>query len=289
MHLSNSIIASCRQICRRKEWVYRMRPLISYSWTQIRPCGKAIQAGLRYGDKGTHTSRTIMFHELRDLLTVVPETASRNDYASAIIENNVLGKQTVSTRRLTNQRMGELYGLDPQIPIFRVLRRLWEIDEAGRPLLALLCALARDPLLRATAPTILSLEVGQELVRLTFLEAIKQFTGDRLNESILDKVARNAGSSWTQSGHLVGRVRKIRKKVEPTPGAVAFALWLGSLYSLSGEELLSTPWTSVFDQTPEILLDTVLRAKQMRLLHARVGGGVVEIDPIAVDPLEEVR
>ncbi|WP_206514612.1 hypothetical protein [Brevibacillus marinus] len=230
-----------------------------------------------------------MFHELRDLLTVVPETASRNDYASAIIENNVLGKQTVSTRRLTNQRMGELYGLDPQIPIFRVLRRLWEIDEAGRPLLALLCALARDPLLRATAPTILSLEVGQELVRLTFLEAIKQFTGDRLNESILDKVARNAGSSWTQSGHLVGRVRKIRKKVEPTPGAVAFALWLGSLYSLSGEELLSTPWTSVFDQTPEILLDTVLRAKQMRLLHARVGGGVVEIDPIAVDPLEEVR
>ncbi|WP_212773158.1 hypothetical protein [Polycladomyces abyssicola] len=230
-----------------------------------------------------------MLRELRDLLAVVPEFASREDYASAIIEDNVLGKQTVSNRRLTNQRLGELYGLDPQIPIFRVLRRLWEMDEAGRPLLALLCALGRDPLLRATAPTILSLKAGEELVRLTFVEAIKQYTGDRLNESILDKVARNAGSSWTQSGHLEGRVRKIRKQVEPTPGAVAFALWLGSLYSLSGEELLLTPWTSVFDRTPEILLDTVLRAKQMRLLHARVGGGVVEIDPIAVDPDAEVR
>ena len=266
-----------------------MKPIDPSTWTWIKPCKTAIRAGLRFGDVGTHTSRTIMFLELRDLLAAVPESASREDYASAIIEDNVLGKQTVSTRRLTNQRLGELYGLDPRIPIFRVLRRLWEVDEVGRPLLALLCALARDPILRATAPIILSLQMGQELVRLNFLEAIKRFTGDRLNESTLDKVARNTGSSWTQSGHLIGRVRKIRKRVEPTPSAVAFALWLGSLYSLSGEELLSTPWTSVFDQPPDMLIDTVLRAKQMRLLHARVGGGVVEIDPISVDPLVEVR
>ncbi|MEW6662455.1 MAG: hypothetical protein ACOY9Y_11355 [Bacillota bacterium] len=230
-----------------------------------------------------------MLSELSDLLATLPESATREDYASAIISDNVLGKQTASTRRLTNQRLGELYGLDPQISIFRVLRRLWEIDAPGRPLLALLCALGRDPLLRATAPTVLSLEAGEELVRSTFVEAIKQSTGDRLNESILDKVARNAGSSWTQSDHLEGRVRKIRKRVEPTPGAVAFALWLGSLYSLSGEELLATPWTSVLDRTPQELLDLVLRAKQLRLLHARIGGGVIEINPTTVDPAAEVR
>jgi len=266
-----------------------MKPVNPSDWKRIRPCETAIQAGLRFGDKGTHTSRTIMLRELTDLLTTVPESASREDYASAIVEDNVLGKQTVSTRRLTNQRLGELYGLDPQIPIFRVFRRLWEIDEAGRPLLALLCALGRDPLLRVTASTILSLEAGEELVRITFVEDIRQSTGNRLNESTLDKVARNAGSSWTQSGHLEGRVRKIRKHVEPTPGAVAFALWIGSLFSFSGEELLLTPWTSVFDRTPEMLLDTVLRAKQLRLLHARVGGGVVEIDPTIVDPVAGVR
>jgi hypothetical protein len=230
-----------------------------------------------------------MFSELSDLLAALPETATREDYAAAIISNNVLGKQTASTRRLTNQRLGELYGLDPRIAIFRVLRRLWGVDETGRPLLALLCALGRDPLLRATARTVLSLAVGEELVRSTFIEAIEHSTGDRLNESILDKVARNAGSSWTQSGHLEGRVRKIRKRVEPTPGAVAFALWLGSLYSLSGEELLVTPWTSVLDRTPPELLDLVLRAKQLRLLHARIGGGVIEIDPTTLDPEAEVR
>lgn len=230
-----------------------------------------------------------MLSELSDLLAALPGFATREDYASAIISDNVLGKQTASTRRLTNQRLGELYGLDPQIPIFRVLRRLWEIDWTGRPLLALLCALGRDPLLRATAPTVLSLEVGEELVRSTFVEAVKQSAGDRLNDSILDKVARNAGSSWTQSGHLEGRVRKIRKRVEPTPGAVVFALWFGSLYSLSGEELLATPWTSVLDRTPPELFDLVLRAKQLRLLHARIGGGVIEIDPTTLDPEAEVR
>ena len=266
-----------------------MNPVNYSAWARIERCKEAERAGLRFGDKGTHTSRTIMFCELRDLFAYLPESASREDYASAIIKDNILGKPTVSTRRLTNQRLGELYGLDPHIPIFRILRRLWEMDDGGRPLLAILCALGRDPLLRATAPIILALQPGQELMRTALVRSIQRCTGSRLNKLILDKVARNAGSSWTQSGHLMGRVRKIRKKVEPTPSAVAFALWLGSLYSLSGEELLSTPWTSVFDQPPEILLDTVLRAKQMRLLHARVGGGVVEIDPIAVDPLEEVR
>ena len=45
--------------------------------------------------------------------------------------------------------------------------------------------------------------------------------GSRLNDAILDKVARNAGSSWSQSGHLQGRVRKIRLRVDPTVGPAA--------------------------------------------------------------------
>lgn len=256
-------------------------------WNQIQPTDDAIRAGLRFGEKGTHTSRTIMLSELKDLLASLPTSATRADYASAIIHDNILGKSTGSTRKLTNQRLGELYGLDPKISIFRVLRRLWEIDEIGRPLLALLCSLGRDPLLRATAQNVLALSPGEELSRSTFIDSIRASTWSRLNESILNKVARNAGSSWTQSGHLGGRVRKIRKRVEPTPGSVAYALWMGSLFSFSGEELLATPWMTVFDRAPRELLDVVLRAKQLRLIEARIGGGVIEIDPSALDPASE--
>ncbi len=240
-------------------------------------------AGFRFGDKGTHTSRTIMLAELTDLLKALPVPAEREVYATAIVEANILGKQTIATRRLTNQRLGELYGLDPRLSLFRVLCRLWAIDEAGRPLLAMLCALARDPLLRATAPPVLALPVGAELVRARFLGAMRDAVGSRLNEAVLDKVARNAASSWSQSGHLQGRMRKIRKRVAPTPGSLAMALWLGTLEGLAGQALLDGCWTRVLDRTGREILPMALQAKQLGLIHARAGGGVVEIDASRLD------
>ena len=242
------------------------------------PIPAAQAAGFRFGEKGTHTSRTMMLAELTELLAAVPANAAREEYADAIIEDNILGKQTTSTRRLTNQRLGELYGLSLTVPLFRVLRRLWDIDEPGRPLIALLCAVARDPLLRATSKAVLPMPIGSELLRSAMTSVIRESVGMRLNESILDKVARNAGSSWSQSGHLEGRVRKIRQEVRPTPGSMAFAVWFGSLHGLAGEDLLRTPWTRMLDQSPVELLDLTLRAKQLGLLNASSGGGVVQID-----------
>ncbi len=250
------------------------------------PNPAAQTAGFRFGEKGTHTSRTMMLAELTELLAAVPANATRDEYAEAIIESNVLGKQTTSTRRLTNQRLGELYGLSLTVPLFRVLRRLWDVDEPGRPLIALLCAHARDPLLRATSKAVLPMPIGSELLRSAMTSAIRESVGRRFNESTLDKVARNAGSSWSQSGHLEGRVRKIRRVVRPTPGSVAFAAWFGSLHGLAGENLLRTPWARVLDQSPVELLDLALRAKQLGLLFASSGGGVVEID---VTPLESTQ
>ena len=84
------------------------------------PNPAARAAGFRFGDKGTQTSRTMMLAELTELLEALPTTANREDYASAIIADNILGKQTTATRRLTNQRLGELYGLSLTVPLFRV-------------------------------------------------------------------------------------------------------------------------------------------------------------------------
>lgn len=225
----------------------------------------------------------MMLVELTDLLAAVPVDSDRSAYEAAIVEDNVLGKPTTATRRLTGQRLGELYGLDPRLPLFRVLRRLWLIDEAGRPLLALLSALGRDPLLRSTAPAVLALSVGAELVRASFLGEIREAVGGRLNDAVLDKVARNTASSWSQSGHLEGRVRKIRKRVAPTPGSLALALWMGTLEGLAGEALLECRWTRVLDRTARELLPVALQAKQLGLIHARTGGGVVEIDASRLD------
>lgn len=243
-----------------------------------------ITAGLRFGDKGTHTSRTMMLAELTELMAGVSHDSDRDVYAKAIIDENVLGKATIATRRLTYQRLREIYGLDLRLPLFRVLRRLWTTDEAGRPLLAIQAALARDPLLRATAAPVLALPVGAELVRGLFVDAIREVIGHRLNDAVLDKVARNAASSWSQSGHLEGRVRKVRRRVAPTAGAAALAIWLGAQEGLAGRPLLESRWTRVLDRTGEELLAIALQAKQLGLIHVRAGGGVVEIDARRLDP-----
>jgi hypothetical protein len=245
----------------------------------IMPTDNLRVAGFRFGDKGTHTSRTIMLRDFEELLKAVPRGARRPDYVAAIIEENALGKQTAATRKHSSQRLGELYGLDHGIPLFRVLRHLWALDAPGRPLIALLCTLCRDPLLRATAKPVLDLPRGAELVRSAFLASIRDSVGPRLNDAILDKVARNAASSWSQSGHLEGRVRKVRRRVTPTPGSTAFALWLGSLEGLGGEQLLTSRWTEVLDTRGKSLIDSILLAKQLGLVDARVGGGVFHVDP----------
>lgn len=236
-----------------------------------------IKAGFRIGDIGTHTSRTMMFKELQLLFEDQEPTASREDYVSAIVEQNCLAKRTVSTRKLTCQRLSELYGLDPSILLFHILRYLWQVDENGRPLLAFLTALARDPLLRVTSIPILHMRPGEELVRQKMTEALSKSVENRFNESTLDKVVRNTSSSWTQSGHLTGRGRKYRQKANPTPTVTAYALLLGYIIGVRGAGLLNTLWANVLDTPAEELIALATDAKRLGFLDLSQAGGVIEV------------
>ena len=242
------------------------------------------RAGFRFGPRGTHGSRTIMLRELAELFAALPPDATREDYGAAIVEENALGKRTYATRLSSRQRLNEMYGLDPRLALFRVLRHLWRVDPPGQPLIAMLCALARDPLLRLTAYPVLSLSPGEELIRSRFAAAIRESVGTRMNDAVLDKVARNAASSWAQAGHLEGRVRKIRRRVEATPGGATMALWLSELEGRAGLSLLDSDWAAVLDSRGRALLPLVLDAKRLGLIQARIAGSVVEINTRLVDP-----
>lgn len=233
--------------------------------------------GFRTGDRGTHSSRTIMLDEITALLAVVPPDAGRGAYLAAVVEDNCLAKPTLSTRRLSIQRLGELYALDRRCPVFRGLRYLWDLDPKSRPQLALLAALARDPLLRATAVPIVELPPGAELQRASVRAALRESVGDRLSEAVLEKVLRNAASSWTQSGHLEGRTFKIRRRVEATSFSVAFALFLAHAAGFRANELLANGWLTVLDASPSAARALALEAKRLGILDLRTAGEVFEV------------
>jgi len=238
---------------------------------------QAMVWGFRSGERGTHTSRTMMLDELSHLLEAVPGDVAREQYADAVMEQNCLGKRTAATRKLSLQRLTELYALEPQVILFRLLRDLWGRNETSRPLLALLLALARDPLLRMTASAVVRTPYGHEFARQSMKDTLIAAVGDRLSEATLDKVVRNASSSWTQSGHFHGRGRKTRHKVEATPAATSFALLLGFAVGRRGRLLFETPWTAVLDANPEELIDMAVDAKRLGLLDLKQSGSMIDV------------
>lgn len=240
--------------------------------------------GFRFGDRGTHTSRTIMLDELRVTLTSVPPGGTRKQYIDAIVEDNCLGKPTSATRILSAQRLSELYALDPDVPIFRLMRNLWSLDERGQPLLALLVALARDPLLAATAPSVLALRNGEEFARGPMRQALRDAVGTRLSDDTIDKVARNAASSWSQAGHLSGRTFKVRKLVQPTFASAALALLLAYTCGSRGEALLDSDWLKAIDCQPSQARELAIDAKRHGLIDLRMVGAVIDIDFDRMDP-----
>jgi hypothetical protein len=246
--------------------------------------GDLAALGFRVADSGPHTSKTLMLQELETLLAAVPADAPAKAYRAAVVEENVLGKRTLSTRKETASRLTALHGLDPSKPLFRVLRRLWNVDPEAHPQLALLDGLARDPLLMATTAQVVGMAQGELLQRAEMVAAVQGFTHDRLSPKVLDAVARNAASSWTQSGHLKGKVKKLRQPLKPQPVALALALWLGYASGKRGRALLNTPWATALDSSSSGLLELAEQAKRLGLLKLSHGAGVVSIDPSGLDP-----
>ena len=246
------------------------------------------QLGFRFGINGPHAARTMMLDDLRLLLAHAPPHFTRADYASAVVDGNVLGKPTRKARELALRHMATLYALDPLNPIFRALRRLWSLDEAAQPLLALAVALARDPLLRGTQPFILGLATGASVPRETMEAFLRAGHPDRFSPASLKSFAQNVAGTWTAAGVLDGRVRKRRAVVQAHPESVALLLFLGYLEGRTGQRLFSSDWTSLLGGSPDELEALAITASHRGLMVFMNAGGVKEVRfPGYLTPEEE--
>ena len=219
-----------------------------------------------------------MIEELKLLFASVgAPDATKDEYMRSIVEDNCLNKRSVKTRYLSARHLRSLYGLDPGITLFRCFRFFWERDEKGQPLLALLIAITGDAILKSSVPFIQSYATGQ-LVPREALEAFidNQETG-RFSPATLKSTAQNINSSWTQSGHLRGRAKKIRTKATATPGAAAFALLLGYLSGVRGESLYQTEYAKLLDCSMEQSIELSFETSRKGWIVLKRLGSVIEV------------
>lgn len=219
-----------------------------------------------------------MLDELNRLLEYVDgHKSSLDTFRKAIIDENCLSKKSGKTRELTFQHLRSLYGLDPSIPLFRTLLHFWTRETSGRPLLAVLCVLPRDAIFRKSYDWIAKFNPGEWVSREHIEKQIEAAFPDRFSPASLKSIAQNLNSSWTKTGHLQGRVKKIRAQAKPTPASTAFALYLGYLQGIRGEELFHSPYTKVLDTRPAELMDMAETASQRSWIVMKRLGRVIEV------------
>jgi len=155
-------------------------------------------------------------------------------------------------------------------------------------MLALLVAFARDPLLRATARPVLRLSVGKPATTAMLDEELATRIGIRLNPAVRNKVARNAGSTWTQSGHLAGRGKKVRTSPIVTPAVAALALLLAAVNGAHGRAAFANEFVELLDCPASRLSVLVQEAHRAGFLTFKQAGETVEIRfPELLSPAEE--
>jgi len=199
------------------------------------------------------------------------------DYRDAIMTENILLKPTISARKEGFTRLRQLYALDKNIILFRSLRMLWDQDQEAQPILALLCGIARDPLLRATVNSMISMPEETRVDAHYFSQIIQDNSPDQLTMVSLASVGRNIASSWSQSGHLSGRNVKVRKLINASPIVTAYALFLAYLCDIRGEALFDSPWVKILDTPRHILYQQAQQASQFGWLEYRHSGAITDI------------
>jgi hypothetical protein len=229
----------------------------------------------RYGFKSegrtSHNSRTMMLKELSLLLNVVNlHNPTKEEYLKAIIEDNCLGKKSGITRELSASHLENLYTLNPETLIFKALRFFWQRDSAGHPLLAFICVYSRDYIINRISPFILEKNEGEAIPKETVVEVLDDQHHGMFSKATLESTARNVMSTFAQSGHLKGKLNKIRSYAKPTTGSVAYALLLGYVCGYRGESLFSNEFIKILDCSQEKaveLTETASRSGWLSFKH----------------------
>ena len=227
---------------------------------------------------GGHSARSMMFLEMRALVRAMLLTVTKDDFNKAIVEENVLEKPTLSSRKKSLRHLMELYGMDPSKTLFRVLWDFGHGDLDSLPQLCLVCAYARDPQLRHSFELVRTLRLGEVLERVAMEQHLEIGFPGRFSPAMKKSMAQNVNTTWTFGGHLAGKAKKTRRLPEPRPVSAAYAMFVGYLTGLRGARLLNSAFASLVASNRSQLQAALSLASAKGLLSLKQAAGIVEFD-----------
>lgn len=241
-----------------------------------------IDAGtsLGFSDGGVLSSRSVMLPELVSLLAVTPKDADSDTFRRLVVDEDALHKASVANRQKTFSFIKRLYGLNPELVVYREFWRLSMLFPADLEILAGLLAFAREPLLRSCADMVLQIPVGESLGRENFEAWIREAAPGRYSQTMYVSFSHNLYASFFQLGYLgdaAGKSR-LRLRLHVRPVAVAFAAFLDWLMGLNGLALLQGRYSSTLELSKAEHLSLLTSAGQLGLMRVAHAGGVLHID-----------
>lgn len=215
-----------------------------------------------------HTSRTIMFNELSD---VMDRTNSTDEYRTKML-NNVFKKKTESSIKLTANYLVKLYGFEEDNLKFRCLEDYWQKMDDRRNSLALLFAVSKDYLLAESTDFVKSVTFKSRASIEGFEDNIVKFHYNRFSPKTLRSVAQNIASSWKHAGYIEGKIKNIRVENKPNYYLVSFAFCMAYIDGLRGDYLFEHPSVIALDCGKEEIISLLKEAGDRDLLDFNKSG-----------------
>lgn len=234
--------------------------------------------GFSVSTTGGHLARSMMFDEVSGLFAAMPVDSRKDDYRRAIVDDNVLGKPTFSSREKTYRHLDQLYSLDPNKALFRVLRQFAADQPACLPVAAMVCTFCRDAQLRQSFELIDSLKVGELMSRQRMEAHIEAGSPGRFSPAMRKSLAQNVSTTWTVAGHLAGRVQKVRAVPTASAAASTYSMLAGYLLGLRGELLLHSVFGRLVSPDPGLVIGHLQSGHLQGWVRFRHAGGVSEVD-----------
>jgi hypothetical protein len=195
----------------------------------------------------------------------------------AIIEDNLLGKETISNRRDIIEKLRLFYALDASFPIFSFFQTMWVRNPNSRPLLAFQLAQARDRFLYKLHFLIESFTAEQQIQTKTVLNLLPDTWKSSYSENSINAMAKHLVSAWSEAGFLLKGSKKYRVMPEVFPENICYAIFLCKMQEISGEQIFNSVWLRSLLLDRQAIINLGIIANQKGIIEFQMSSNLLRI------------